>query len=156
MTLNEVQKIDDQIFDLEVKKRMLKEDIFKKASKHWLDLVNVEYESSSQRTPQYLKMCQVFKKQFSKLLRDNFEVKKIEINKPNHFDLGGFFELENGEKFNFFIGDLRWNKSFIIRSVQSFTDFTGGNNREIPMDQGIERFFNSFNQVVNHVSFQEI
>jgi hypothetical protein len=155
MKLNKIQKIDDQIFDLNIKKRMLKNALFEKASKHWLELVNVEYESSSSRTPGYLKCHQVFKRQFSKLLKDNFDIKKIEISKPNHFDLGGFFELTNGEKYNFFIGDLRWDKSFIIRSVTSFKDYTGGNNRQLPLDQGMERFFNSLNQVVNHVSFQE-
>ncbi len=109
----------------------MKEDIFKKASKNWFSLLNVEFESASYRTPQYLTFCRVFKKQFSKLLRDNFEVHKIVISKPNHFDAHGFVQLVNGNIFNFFIGDLRWFKTFTIRSAESFTDYSGGSNNDL-------------------------
>ncbi len=154
--MNEVQKIDDQIFDLNIKKSMIKEDIFKKASKSWLSLMNVEFESSSMRTPQYLAFHRIFKKQISKLFKDNFDVKKITIGKPNHFDANGFIELYDGTMYNFFIGDLRWNKCFIIREVMSFKDFTGGINRECNIKEGLERFINDLNQIINKVSFQEI
>ncbi len=154
--MNEVQKIEDQIYDLNIKKSMIKDAIFTKASKSWLSLMNVEFESSSCRTPQYLAFHRIFKKQITKLFKDNFDVKNIKISKPNHFDASGFIELFDGTMYNFFIGDLRWNKSFIIREVMSFTDYTGGINRDCNIKEGMERFINDLNQIINKVSFQEI
>ena len=147
--MNEVQKIEDQIYDLNIKKRMLKDAIFTKASKHWLSLMNVEFESSSMRTPQYLAFCKIFKKQFTKLLKDNFNIKTVEISKPNHFDMNGFCETYDGKMFNFFIGDLRWNKSFCIREVMSFKDYTGGINRYIDIKNGMDRFMDDLKRVIN-------
>lgn len=147
--MNEVQKIDDQIFDLNIKKSMIKEDIFKKASKSWLSLMNVEFESSSSRTPQYLAFCKIFKKQFTKLLKDQFNAKIVQIDKPNHFDSHGFFETFDGKIYNFFIGDLRWNKSFTIREAMSFKDYTGGINRDCDIKNGMDRFMDDLRKFIN-------
>lgn len=121
-------QIKQQIRELEIKRDAIKEDNFKKASKHWFTLLNAEYESSSVRTKQYLTFCRVFKRQFKKLLHDNFDIVKIEISKPNHFDQHGFFELKNGNTYYFSIGDLRWDKCFLIRTAKDFKDHTGGSN----------------------------
>ena len=132
--MNNISQIDSQIEDLLKQKESIKDDIFKKASSNWLSLVNTPYESSSSRTPEYLLCHKVFKKQFTKLLRDNFEIVKVEIFKPNHFDLGGFFELSNGKIFYFKIDDLTWSKDFLIREAESFTDYTGKTNQYCDLD----------------------
>lgn len=146
--MNEINKIDSQIESLLVQKKSIQESIFEKASQNWLSLLNTQYESSSSRTPEYLTFCRIFKKQFTKLLRDNFEVHRIQIDKPNHFDTGGFIELSNGKMFNFFIGDLRWNKSFCIRSVTSFTDYNGGSNQYCNIDD-IDHFMRDLKSCIN-------
>ena len=145
--MNNVQELDSQIENLVNQRESMKEAIFKKASSNWFELLNAEYESSSIRTPQYLTFCRVFKKQFSKLLRDNFEVHKIEISKPNHFDAHGYVQLDNGNIFNFFIGDLRWFKTFTIRSAESFTDYSGGTNNDLNTDN-FESFMDGLKRVI--------
>ena len=124
----EIVKLEQQIARLETKRDAIKTDEFMQAAKNWFTLLHAEYESSSSRTTQYLTFCRVFKKQFKKLLNDNFDILKIKISKPNHFDQTGFFEMKNGNIYYFSIGDLRWDKCFLIRTAKDFEDYTGGSN----------------------------
>lgn len=142
-----IQKIEQQIRELENQKDAIMEDDFKKASKNWFTLLNAKYESSSSRTKQYLTFCRVFKRQFKKLLHDNFNIVKIEIDKPNHFDQTGFFELENGNIYYFSIGDLRWHKTFLIRTAKDFKDYTGGSNDYCNTDD-FESFMRDLKRIV--------
>lgn len=143
----ELKKIEQQIIKLQTKRDSIKTDEFKKASKHWLTLLKAEYESSSSRTDQYRTFCRVFKRQFKKLLNDNFDIVKIEISKPNHFDQHGFFELNNGNIYYFSIGDLRWNKCFLIRTAKDFEDYTGGSN-DYCNTKDFERFMTDLRRIV--------
>lgn len=150
MKLNKVQKIEDQIFDLQIQKRMIENADFKKASRHWLSCLNAKFESSTTKTPQYLTFCRIFKKQFSKLLQDNFEIEKLPNPKSQcHFGYSGFFQLKDKRIFYFSIGDLRWSKDFLIRTAKDFSDYTGGINQYCTTDQGIERFIQDLKGVVN-------
>jgi hypothetical protein len=107
-----------------------------------LYLLNFEFESSCSRTPQYLEFHRVFKNEFTKLLKPY--IKSIEISKPNHFDVSGFFELNNGGIYYFRIEDLRWSKeSMLIRTAKHFKDYTGGCNGDIILNWEFEqRLFN--------------
>jgi hypothetical protein len=155
--MNEINKIDSQIETLLVQKESIKASNFKKASSNWFDLLQIEYESSSSKTPEYLVFCRVFKKQFTKLLKGNFEIHKIDYGKSQcHFGFSGFFQLVNGQIWYFSIGDLRWDKSFLIRKADSFTDYTGKTNQFCETKADLERFINDLNQIVNNVSFQVI
>lgn len=145
-------EVNQQIKELESERDSLKEAEFKKASKHWFTLLHAQYESASYRTPQYLTFCRVFKRQFTKLLKESFDIKRVEIKKPNHFDSGGFFELQNGTIFYFSIGDLRWSKCFLIRTAEHFKDYSGGINRYCAIDRGYDEFVRQLKEVVKFES----
>ena len=102
-----------------------------------LYLLSFNFESSSSRTPQYLEFHRVFKREFSNLLKPY--CKKIEISKPNHFDISGFFELNNGEIYYISLGDLRWDKeNLLIRTAKDFKDYTGGSNNYITLNENLK------------------
>lgn len=61
--------------------------------KNSLNLIREKFESSSYQTSQYLDFYKVFKSEFTKLLKD-LQCTEIKINKPNHFDISGFFKLQ--------------------------------------------------------------
>jgi len=97
-------------------------------------LLGFEFESSAGRTEQYLEFHRVFRTEFKKLLKPY--TKKILIDEPNHFDISGFFELNDGRVFYFSIEDLRWDKEYmLIRTAKDFKDYTGGSNNFIKLDK---------------------
>ncbi len=150
--INEPQRriceIDQQIEELERKKYEIKQDIKKEATKQgWFSLLQTHFDSSSQRTPEYLSFHRLFKNQFSKLLKETFPIKQIQISKPNHFDVTGFFQLENGNIYYFSIGDLRWSKNFLIRTAESFKDYHGGSNQYAD-HENYENFLRDLKRVV--------
>jgi len=99
-----------------------------------LYLLSFEFESSCGRTPQYLEFYKVFKKEFGNVLKPY--ISKIEFSKPNHFDVTGFFELNDKRVYYFSIGDLRWDKgSILIRTATSFKDYTGGRDEDVELDE---------------------
>ena len=142
-------ELEKQKSQLENKIESIKEDNFKQASKNWFTLMNVKYESASYRTKEYLTFCRVFKRQFKKLLNETFDVIKIEISKPNHFDQYGFFELANGRIYNFSVGDLRWHNTFLIRTARNFEDHTGGSN-DYCNTEDFERFMIGLKRIVDN------
>lgn len=80
-----------------------------------LYLLGFDFESSCARTPQYLEFHRIFKKEFIDLLMPH--CKNMLFHKPNHFDVNGFFELDDGRIYYFSISDLRWSKgSLLIRT----------------------------------------
>ena len=127
---NELLNLNCELDDLNQKEEetILKTSGFDKV----IYLLNCEFESSSQRTPQYLKAHRIFKKEFTKILKPICD--KIEISKPNHFDISGFFKLNDGRTYYFSIGDLRWDKIFLIRIAKDFKDYTGGSNNFLSLD----------------------
>jgi len=126
----ELNNLNSQLTDLKEneKKEILKTNGFNKV----IYLLNVEFESSSSRTPQYLEAHRIFKREFKKVL--NPICKEIDISKPNHFDITGFFKLNDNRIYYFSIGDLRWDKTFLIRIAKDFADYTGGSNNFIELD----------------------
>ena len=144
------QQLMDQINQKEKELNNLKEQYnneFEKEKKQFLKskskdmnkslyLLGFDFESSSQRTPQYLEFHRIFKREFKELLKPH--IKRIEISKPNHFDVSGFFELNNGKIYYFSIGDLRWDKIFLIRTAKDFKDYTGGSNNFLGLEEGFE------------------
>ena len=96
-----------------------------------------EFISSSQRTEQYLSFHRLFKSDFKKLLKDYCS--EILISKPNHFDITGFFKLNNGKIYYFSISDLRYSKdSMMIRTAEHFKDYTGGSNNFLNLDDNFK------------------
>lgn len=91
-------------------------------------LIRQNFESSSGRTPQYLEFHRTFKREFTKWLAELGAV-DIQISKPNHFDVSGFFTLR-GQTWYFRLEDLRWSKNkLLIRTARDNKDYTGGSNQ---------------------------
>jgi len=130
--INKIQQTRQELFNLnseyagimqEKEKKILKTKGFDKV----LYLLNQNFESSSSRTPQYLQFHRIFKKEFKEILRPLCS--EIEISKPNHFDISGFFKLNDERIFYFSISDLRWSKDkMLIRTAKDFKDYSGGSN----------------------------
>ena len=86
-------------------------------------LLEEKFVSSSIRTPQYLKFHRTFKRELRRLL--DVHTKEIDIGKPNHFDISGFFKMNDDRIYYFSLGDLRWNKAnILISTAKDFRDFT--------------------------------
>jgi hypothetical protein len=74
----------------------------------------------------------------------------IAIGKPNHFDMSGFFQMDNGQMWWFRIEDLRWSKNnMLVRTAQSFKDYTGGRNQYVSLCFGEDTFKREFLQIIS-------
>lgn len=92
------------------------------------------FESSSSHTIQYLAWHKLFKREFTAYL-ERIGAVEIQIGKPNHFDMSGFFKMRSGQIWYFSIGDLRWNKDrMLIRTAKDFKDYTGGMNQYVSLE----------------------
>ena len=104
--------------------------------------LNQEFQSSCCKTQQYLSYHRMFKREFKKLLSPYCD--EIEISKPNHFDISGFFRLKDNRIFYISISDLRWSKdSMLVRTAKDFKDYSGGSNRFVKLNDDFERNFKS-------------
>jgi hypothetical protein len=103
-----------------------------------LMLLNENFESSirTMETSQFSLFFNTFKREFKKLLKNY--VSRMEFYK-GHFELNGFFELLDGRNYYFSIGDVRFEpKSMLIRTANNFSDFVGGSNYEIDLNEYFE------------------
>jgi hypothetical protein len=109
------------------------------------------FESSSFRTPEYLAWHRTFKRAFTKFLESR-GMTGIEISKPNHFDLSGFFKDGGHDQIWYFrIEDIRWSKDrMLIRTAQHYKDYTGGRNQYVPLDGSDLDFKDSFDTVLKY------
>ena len=102
-----------------------------------LKAIKQEFISSSQKTEQYKNFHRLFSREFKKFLKPY--CKEILIHKTNHFDISGFFKLNNEEIYYFSISDLRWSKDkMLIRTAKDFKDYTGGSNNFIALNENFE------------------
>lgn len=110
-----------------------------------------DFESSYSKTPEYLAWHKLFKKEFTALLT-KFGCLGIEISKPNHFDMSGFFtRLTNGvaQPWYFSISDVRWSKSqMLIRTANHYKDYTGGHNQYVSLTD-VEDFVDGLHRLIN-------
>ena len=147
-----LSEIDYEIDALENKKEAIKSAIFEEASKDWYKMLSINFDSSSGKTEQYMTFCKVFRKQFKKLLADNFDLKGINgWNSNPHFSQTGFFEVNPDSQgrciFYFSIEDLRWSPTFMIRRAKDFKDYTGGSNDYLNVEN-FESFMTGLRRVV--------
>lgn len=118
--------------------------------KRALETTQTEFESSCGRTPEYLSWHRLFKREFTKLLV-TVGATSIQIGKPNHFDISGFFTL-GGRMWWFRVEDVRWSKErMLIRTVSSYRDYTGGMNQYIPLDRGEHAFLSGFGSITRTI-----
>lgn len=116
--------------------------------KNALELTEKEYQSSSGRTPEYLRWHRTFKREFTKFLTERGAI-KVEIGKPNHFDISGFFTSPAGQVWYFRVEDIRWSKDkMLIRKAQTYRDYTGGQNEYISLAGGENVFAEQFHDLM--------
>jgi len=110
--------------------------------KKWL---GHEFESSTGRTPDYLRWHRDFKAAIRQQLPEGAE---LIMSKPNHFDASGFVKL--GDKYVYFsVSDIRhwqdeWFRNILIRTAKSDKDYTGGRNCRTTFNDfttNVERLF---------------
>ena len=110
--------------------------------KRAISLTKMNFESSCYKTPQYVSWFKSFKADFKKFLNSK-GITEIDISKPNHFDMSGFFR-KGTQAYYFHVGDLRWYKSdMLIRTAKDFKDYTGGSNDSISLESE-EKFKEQF------------
>jgi hypothetical protein len=118
--------------------------------KRAFDLTKQDFESSSGKTPQYLTWHRLFKSQFKKFLASKGAI-EIEIGRPNHFDISGFFKMGNNQIWYFSISDVRWSKqNMLIRTAQSFKDYAGGHNMGLCLTGTFENFEREFDDIMRN------
>jgi hypothetical protein len=113
-----------------------------------IEATQAEFESASCRTPEYLSWHRLFKREFTKFLTEKGAT-LVQIGKPNHFDMSGFFTLGT-QIWYFSISDLRWSKDqMLLRTAKHYKDYTGGNNQYVPLKRGEYSFCSSLLATVN-------
>ena len=107
-----------------------------------------EFESASYKTPEYLAWHRLFKREFTKFLQSK-GMTGIDISKPNHFDMHGFFKDGAWDQIWYFsISDLRGFKdNMLIRTAEHYKDFTGGFNQYAPLNMGLAKFEKYFGDI---------
>ena len=96
----------------------------------WKD---VEFESSYSKTPQFIEFTKDFKTAFKHALGDSAQAIKFNV---GHFYISGFITLANDSIVYFSTSDVRgvrgfpgaWAKNILVRTAESYTDYTGGSN----------------------------
>lgn len=112
-----------------------------------LQATQQEFESSTGKTPQYLAWHRLFKRELTAFLKQRGAV-EIQISRPNHFDLTGFFRL-NGQIWYVSLSDVRYSKgTLLVRTAQSFKDYYGGQNLFVSLTDGADVFCQEFDKAL--------
>lgn len=112
----------------------------------WIrELNNTEFESSSRYTDQFKHFYNLFNREMRAFLK-SVGATKIDIYRI-HFGASGFFTLGN-QVWYFSLGDVRWDKSFLIRTAKDYKDYTGGSNSFLPIDGEKEFILGFYNHVL--------
>ena len=98
----------------------------------FVNLMKEKFESSSELTEEFANFSKIFAKGFRKYLQREFKATDIDFSR-GHFYMSGFFTVD-GQTWYFNSGDLRWNKSFMIRTAKNNKDYTGGSNIYVGID----------------------
>lgn len=115
-----------------------------------IQATQAEFESSSARTPEYLAWHRLFKREFTKFLESK-GMTGIDISKPNHFDMSGFFKDGSKDQIWYFsISDLRgFKETMLIRTAAHYKDYTGGMNQYAALNGDEAKFIEGFERVMN-------
>lgn len=109
-------------------------------------LLNMNFESSSGTTPEFLEFFKTFKREFTKELKS---IGAIDIKfRKGHFYVNGFFTV-NGQAMYFSLSDVRDFKysrtadpyscmtKLLYRTAKDYKDFTGGHNQYVSIESGM-------------------
>lgn len=103
-----------------------------------IDLIKQDFESSSGLTPQFKEFYDEAKKYLKKTLKPH--VKRMKFDR-GHFTFSMFVEANSGKMYYMSIADVRslGKHDALIRKVESFTDYVGGNNNFISIDKNFSK-----------------
>jgi len=103
-----------------------------------IDIINIEYISSSQVTEQYRAAKRAFKREMKKL----FSGDEILIDSCPHFEFDGMIKRENSYVY-FSTGDLRHRimNFMLVRTAKHDKDWTGGSNNFVKYDSDFDEKF---------------
>ena len=107
-----------------------------------IELLEVGFESSSEKTQEFTNFLKTFKKEFTAELKA-VGAESIKIEK-GHFCISGFFTV-NGKAFYFSISDVRWigkEPNMLYRTARDYKDFTGGSNQYVTIKSGMAKEMN--------------
>lgn len=100
------------------------------------------FESSSLVTEEWRAFYRLFKREVTKEIGSAGGIGLIMSR--GHFYASGFFTAPSGQAWYFSISDVRWfgERQMLVRTAESYTDYTGGGNQYVPligMKEAIER-----------------
>ena len=109
--------------------------------KETMVLLKVPFESSVGPTKQWVDFARVFKRELKAELDRNVKVKRFEFHR-GHFYCFGFFQTLDDRVFYWSIGDVRSSTidDMLIRTAESFKDYTGGRNCYIKIQPDMFKF----------------
>ena len=110
-----------------------------------LALLKTGFESSSGKTPEFLSLVPVFKKEFKKELT-SVGATNIQFN-VGHFYISGFYTIGT-QSYYFCLDDVRWNSensSIYYRTAKDYKDYTGGCNRYTTIQTGMAQLMHKGN-----------
>lgn len=97
-----------------------------------LERIGTEFESSSQKTPEFTSYARTFESEIKK------EIEKVggtlESFNQGHFYVSGFFKVA-GQMYYFSQSDVRHfpSATLLLRTAQHIKDYTGGSNHYVTM-----------------------
>lgn len=98
------------------------------------DYKTKNFGSGTINSPEFNTFFRKVKKELGKILP------KLKLNK-GYFYFSGFFTANNGQVFYISISDVRFlcGTPLLIRTAKSYTDFTGGRNQFITIDNDLTK-----------------
>ena len=106
-----------------------------------------EFQSSSGKTPEYLAWHRLFKREITTFLTRKLNATEVNISKPNHVDLSGFFKVGD-QCWYIQLGDIRGFKdTLLVRTAKDQRDCTGGQNQYATLHDD-QAFMDEFENIV--------
>jgi hypothetical protein len=145
--IKQLKNLDIQIEYLNYEKAKLEKEISSDDENDADELsmwLNYTFESSSGLTEEFADFYKDVKKYINQQCSNKFEI----VLNRNHFDFSGFLKNKKTGKFVYFsASDVRhfqddWYNSLLIRTASDQSDYTGGNNNFISIEQLREKALN--------------
>lgn len=103
-----------------------------------LELLKTPFESSSQRTPEWMSFARTFRNEIKQELKRDLKITEFKFS-IGHFYCSGFFKLPDNRIYYWSISDVRWfnDGNMLIRTAKGFDDYSGGSNNFIKIEPGM-------------------
>ena len=101
--------------------------------KQTINLLKQEFESATRATPEWIKFCQVFRKELATDLKKYYKIIDYKFSR-GHFYCSCFFKLPDEKCYYVSMSDVRHfpGNPLLIRTAKNLEDYTGGSNNYLP------------------------